>query len=101
MVAVAARIQYAMEELLLFNSGHGHYTAFHTVLWGWPIWKMFSRLIDGLTVGDRPVLFCFHALTTVIFISGILVNEKFIAINFSKREIVGKRFISVARDSLA
>ena len=48
-----------------------------------------SRLIGSLTVGRKLALIYFLDLTTVLFISGILINEKYIAIDFTNKEIVG------------
>ena len=39
-------------------------------------------------------------LTAVIFVSGILINEKFIAIDFARKEIVGNQYIAVVREAL-
>ncbi len=58
------------------------------------------RLIGSLTVGRKLALIYFLDLTTVLFISGILINEKYIAINFTKKEMVGSQFIAVVRDAL-
>ena len=60
----------------------------------------FSRLIGSLTVGRKLALIYFLDLTTVLFISGILINEKYIAINFTKKEMIGNQFIAVVRDAL-
>jgi hypothetical protein len=42
-----------------------------------------SRLIGGLSVGRKLSLIYLLDLTAVIFISGILINEKYISINFT------------------
>ena len=60
----------------------------------------FSRLIGSLTVGRKLALIYFLDLTTVLFISGISINEKYIAINFTKKEMIGNQFIAVVRDAL-
>ncbi len=59
-----------------------------------------SRLIGSLTVGRKLALIYFLDLTTVIFISGILISEKYIAIDFAKKESVGNAFIATVRDVL-
>lgn len=59
-----------------------------------------SRVIGSLTVGRKLALIYFLDLTTVLFISGILISEKYIAINFTKKEIVGNQYIAVVRDAL-
>jgi diguanylate cyclase (GGDEF)-like protein/PAS domain S-box-containing protein len=60
----------------------------------------FFRLIGSLSVGRKLALIYFLDLITVIFISGILVNEKYIAINFANKEIEGNAYIGVVRDVL-
>ncbi|HEV7856071.1 MAG TPA: HAMP domain-containing protein, partial [Herminiimonas sp.] len=59
-----------------------------------------TKLIGGLTVGRKLALIYFLDLTAVIFISGILIHEKFIAINFADKEIVGNHYIEVVREGL-
>jgi len=48
-----------------------------------------SQLIGKLTVGRKLALIYFLDLSAVIFISGILINEKYIAIDFSRKELAG------------
>lgn len=59
-----------------------------------------SRLIGKLTVGRKLALIYLLDLSAVIFISGILINEKYIAIDFSRKEIAGNDYIAVIRDAL-
>lgn len=59
-----------------------------------------SRLIRNLTVGRKLALIYFLDLTAVIFVSAILINEKYIAINFARKEVLGNHYIEVIRDSL-
>jgi diguanylate cyclase (GGDEF)-like protein/PAS domain S-box-containing protein len=59
-----------------------------------------SRLIGNLNVGRKLALIYFLDLSAVIFISGILIHEKYIAINFAKKEIVGNEYIAVVWDAL-
>ena len=58
------------------------------------------RLIGRLSVGRKLILIYALDLTAVIFVSGILINEKFIAIDFARKEIVGNQYISVVREAL-
>lgn len=58
------------------------------------------RLIGRLSVSRKLILIYALDLTAVIFVSGILINEKFIAIDFVRKEIVGNTYISVVRDAL-
>ncbi|QAU32998.1 EAL domain-containing protein [Janthinobacterium sp. 17J80-10] len=60
----------------------------------------FFRLIRSLTVGRKLALIYFLDLTAVIFVSAILINEKFIAIDFARKEIVGNYYIAAIRDTL-
>lgn len=62
--------------------------------------KRITKIIGGLTVGRKLALIYFLDLTAVIFISGILIHEKFIAINFSNKEIVGNQYIAEVREAL-
>ena len=59
-----------------------------------------SRLIGGLSVGRKLALIYFLDLTAVIFVSGILINEKYIAINFTDKEIAGGHYIAAVSRSL-
>ena len=58
------------------------------------------RLIGRLSVGRKLILIYALDLTAVIFVSGILINEKFIAIDFARKEIVGNQYIAVVREAL-
>ncbi|WP_151638414.1 EAL domain-containing protein [Noviherbaspirillum aerium] len=59
-----------------------------------------SRLIGRLTVSRKLALIYFLDLTAVIFVSGILIREKFIAINFAEKEVAGNQYIGVVRQAL-
>ncbi|HEX8884567.1 MAG TPA: hypothetical protein VF797_08785, partial [Noviherbaspirillum sp.] len=59
-----------------------------------------SRLIGGLSVGRKLALIYFLDLTAVIFVSGILINEKYIAIHFTDKEIAGAHYIAAVSRSL-
>ena len=64
---------------------------------------MFSavmRFIGRLSVGRKLILIYALDLSVVIFVSGILISEKFIAIDFARKEVVGNQYIAVVRDSL-
>jgi len=60
----------------------------------------FSRLIARLSVGRKLMLIYLLDLTAVIFVSGILINEKFIAIDFARKEVQGNAYVSGVRDGL-
>ncbi|MNM29127.1 Cyclic di-GMP phosphodiesterase Gmr [compost metagenome] len=59
-----------------------------------------SRMIGKLTVGRKLALIYLLDLSAVIFISGILINEKYLAIDFSRKEMAGNDYIAVIRDAL-
>ncbi|MBS1230003.1 MAG: hypothetical protein H6R17_3280 [Proteobacteria bacterium] len=64
---------------------------------------MFSavmRFIGRLSVGRKLILIYALDLSAVIFVSGILISEKFIAIDFARKEVVGNQYIAVVRDTL-
>jgi len=61
-----------------------------------PIAAMLARL----SVGKKLLLIYLLDLTAVIFISGILINEKYIAINFARDETRGNAYIGVVREAL-
>jgi len=60
----------------------------------------FITILARLSVGRKLLLIYLLDLTAVIFISGILINEKYIAINFARDEIRGNAYIGVVRDAL-
>jgi diguanylate cyclase (GGDEF)-like protein/PAS domain S-box-containing protein len=62
--------------------------------------QFFVRLLSRLSVGRKLLLIYLLDLSAVIFISGILISEKFIAIDFARKEILGNAYIAVVRDSL-
>jgi len=64
------------------------------------VFSVVMRLIGRLSVSRKLILIYVLDLTAVIFVSGILINEKFIAIDFARKEIVGNQYISVVREAL-
>lgn len=58
------------------------------------------RMLARLSVGRKLMLIYLLDLTAVIYISGILINEKFIAIDFARKELAGNAYIASARDAL-
>ena len=59
-----------------------------------------SVWLGGLSVGRKLTLIYLLDLTAVIFISGILIHEKFIAIDFARKEIVGVAYTTAVREVL-
>lgn len=60
----------------------------------------FTRTLARLSVGKKLLLIYLLDLTAVIFISSILINEKYIAINFARDELRGNAYIGAVRDAL-
>lgn len=55
------------------------------------------KLLGRLSVGRKLLLIFLLDMTAVAFISGILVNEKFLAIDFARKEIAGNGYIDGLR----
>ncbi|HAY27115.1 MAG TPA: hypothetical protein DCY47_06390, partial [Candidatus Accumulibacter sp.] len=53
--------------------------------------------IARLSVARKLILIYALDLSAVIFVSTILINEKFIAIDFARKEIVGNEYIGALR----
>ncbi len=62
--------------------------------------KSAGRLLGRLSVGRKLMLIYLLDLTAVIFVSGILINEKFIAIDFAAKEVAGNAYIAAVREGL-
>jgi len=60
----------------------------------------FSRLLARLSVGRKLMLIYLLDLTAVIYVSSILIHEKFIAIDFTRKEIAGNAYIAEMRGGL-
>lgn len=58
------------------------------------MFHLINRLIGRLSVSRKLILIYALDLSAVIFISTILINEKFIAIDFARREIIGNTYIA-------
>lgn len=64
---------------------------------------MLSRLslwLGKLSVGRKLTLIYLLDLCAVIYVSGILIHEKFLAIDFARKEIIGATYTEVVRDNL-
>ncbi|AVS89041.1 sensor domain-containing diguanylate cyclase [Paracidovorax avenae] len=59
-----------------------------------------GRWLGRLSVGRKLMLIYLLDLTAVIYVSGILIHEKFLAIDFARKEIVGTEYAVVVRDGL-
>jgi PAS domain S-box-containing protein len=60
----------------------------------------FNHLLGRLSVSRKLLLIYLLDLTAVIFITSILIEEKFIAIDFARKELQGNAYIAVVRESL-
>ena len=62
--------------------------------------KYFTRWLGRLSVGRKLTLIYLLDLTAVIYVSSILIHEKFQAIDFTRKEIVGVAYSVAVRDVL-
>ena len=62
--------------------------------------NLLTRRLGRLSVGRKLLVIYLLDLTAVIFISGILINEKFIAIDFGRKEMAGIAYIRALQPSL-
>jgi hypothetical protein len=62
---------------------------------------IFARFVGRLPVGRKLLLIYLLDLSAVIYVSGILINEKYIAINFARKEVAGSAYIAEVRDVLS
>ncbi len=56
--------------------------------------------LGRLSVARKLTLIYLLDLTAVIFVSGILIHEKYLAIDFARKEIVGAHYIEAVRTSV-
>ena len=59
-----------------------------------------SRWLGHLSVGRKLTLIYLLDLTAVIFVSGILIHEKYLAIDFARKEIAGTAYTEAVRQNL-
>ncbi|WP_374316663.1 EAL domain-containing protein [Aquabacterium sp.] len=64
------------------------------------MFNLFSRFLARLTVGNKLLLIYLLDLSAVIYITSILINEKFIAIDFAKKEVQGVAYVASVKDTL-
>ncbi|MGI4777851.1 MAG: bifunctional diguanylate cyclase/phosphodiesterase [Janthinobacterium lividum] len=62
--------------------------------------QFITQRLGRLSVGRKLLVIYLLDLTAVIFISGILINEKFIAIDSGRKEMAGIAYIGALRPSL-
>ncbi len=59
-----------------------------------------AHLVGRLPVGRKLLLIYLLDLTAVIYVSGILIHEKFSFIDFARKEVAGNQYIATVRDTL-
>jgi diguanylate cyclase (GGDEF)-like protein/PAS domain S-box-containing protein len=59
-----------------------------------------SHWLGRLSVGRKLTLIYLLDLSAVIYVSGILIHEKFLAIDFARKEVVGTTYTEVVRRNL-
>lgn len=62
--------------------------------------RKLSRFVGNLSVPKKLLLIYLLDLSAIIFITNILINEKYIAINFARKEIQGIHYIAEIRETL-
>jgi diguanylate cyclase (GGDEF)-like protein/PAS domain S-box-containing protein len=60
----------------------------------------FSHWLGRLSVGRKLTLIYLLDLCAVIYVSGILIHEKYLAIDFARKEIVGAAYTEAVRQNL-
>ncbi|MDD2925047.1 EAL domain-containing protein [Rhodoferax sp.] len=64
------------------------------------VFRAISVWLGRLSVSRKLILIYLLDLTAVIYISGILINEKYLAIDFARKEMVGVAYSNAVRDLL-
>jgi diguanylate cyclase (GGDEF)-like protein/PAS domain S-box-containing protein len=62
--------------------------------------KIILTWLGKLSVGQKLTLIYLLDLTAVIYVSSILIQEKYLAIDFARKEIVGARYTDAVRSNL-
>jgi hypothetical protein len=62
--------------------------------------NLFFRFLARLRVGRKLLLIYLLDLSAVLYISGILIHEKYIAIDFSDKELIGNAYVAAVHDAL-
>ncbi|SDR33452.1 PAS domain S-box-containing protein/diguanylate cyclase (GGDEF) domain-containing protein [Paraburkholderia fungorum] len=60
----------------------------------------FFHFLGRLRVGRKLLLIYLLDLSAVVYISGILIHEKYIAIDFSDKELVGNAYVAIVHDAV-
>lgn len=62
--------------------------------------SLISRLLARMSVSRKLMLIYLLDLSAVVFITTVLVQEQFVAINFARHEVQGNRYLDAVRDDL-
>jgi diguanylate cyclase (GGDEF)-like protein/PAS domain S-box-containing protein len=62
--------------------------------------KMIPAWLGKLSVGQKLTLIYLLDLTAVIYVSSVLIQEKYLAIDFARKEIVGASYTDAVRSNL-
>ena len=65
-----------------------------------PVLHILTRWLRRLSVGRKLTLIYLLDLSAVIFVSSILIHEKYLAIDFTRKESVGSVYSAAVRDML-
>ncbi|MEY8879352.1 MAG: sensor domain-containing diguanylate cyclase, partial [Leptothrix sp. (in: b-proteobacteria)] len=61
---------------------------------------LLARLVGRLSVSRKLMLIYLLDLTSVFYVAGILIHEKFIAIDFARKELAGSAYVQAIADVL-
>jgi len=61
---------------------------------------LFTRFVSRLPVGRKLLLIYLLVVSSVIYVSSILINKQYIAINFARKEGAGSAYVARIRDVL-
>ncbi|RZS58134.1 EAL domain-containing protein [Sphaerotilus mobilis] len=61
---------------------------------------LLARLVARLTVGRKLMLIYLLDLSSVFYVAGFLINEKYLAIDFARKELAGSAYVAVVADAL-
>ena len=61
---------------------------------------LISRLVSHLPVGRKLLLIYLLDFSAVLYVSSIMISEKYIAINFARKEVEGTAYVAPLRDTL-
>jgi diguanylate cyclase (GGDEF)-like protein/PAS domain S-box-containing protein len=62
--------------------------------------QLLHTLLGRLSVGRKLLLIFMLDMTAVAFVSGIMINEKYLAIDFARKEQAGQAYIGALREGL-